>query len=506
MPWQVLSVLALAGFAAAAVFHGIATVFFPVLNDFWGNAFAATHWSWTATQQWNGFFPPGYPTILTLLPGPRLVESAFYFNVASGVALLAAAMLFLQRRTTPLAALVGAVLIALHPLVITQILTTGPDAAFVALAVGGALVAFVAAARPGPASSWQMLCAGMLLGAACWIRYHGLNWAAAVFAAAWLIGGRTATRPVAIGAAVFGVWALALAALGLAADDLGALTRDQAFNVYSRLVHPVNWFHLDREPIPATIAEAIARDPVAFRQNYLAFGAPHLWYGAVCLVAAAVARDEARRFAQFVLCLGLVFVPVVNLGASPRGVASFVPLVIMAAVWAGADAVSRLRGQWRTAAASLVSASVLAGAGYAWWPPIARYVEEARFRSMRAAQIETILRADRVKLATQVFAVADFYFVHAPGWDVASYFPRFKGGWPTLDLPQFLEVYPPPSTAGLDPFLDDCQRFGVSHLVLSDASGGMFRELGQVYDGRRASDRLTEVGSLPGTRVFRIVR
>ncbi|MBP7775607.1 MAG: glycosyltransferase family 39 protein [Acidobacteria bacterium] len=496
----------LAAFVLASVALGEATGFFPVLSDFWGNAFAATHWKWSARQQWNGFYPPGYPTILAALPGRRLVESAYYFNLVAGVGLLLSVWAFTARWAGAAAALVAMVAVAAHPLVLTQVLTTGPDALFLTLAVAGALVAFTAISRRLP-SARLLVAAGLLLGTASWVRYHGLSWALAVLAAALVVGGgRRVLRPVAMGAAVFVSFAAGLALLGIAAGDLGALARDQAFNVYKGHVGAVDWFHLDRASLPATIGEAIARDPSAFWQSYLSFGLPHLWLGLACVLAAAVASGAARRFALFVLGIGLAFVPLVNLGASPRGIASLVPLVLVAVTWGVADALTRIDRRWmRTAAAGVALLSAAAYVWHSWLPEHRRYLEEVRYRSARAVEIEALLRADRVQLGTQVFAVADFHFVNAPGWHVGNYFPRIAGGWPTLDLPEFLDTYPPPSTANLDAFLDDCRRFGISHLVLSDASGALFPALGQLFDGRVTSARVADIGGIPGVRIFRIV-
>jgi Dolichyl-phosphate-mannose-protein mannosyltransferase len=493
-------------FALLASLFGRETGYYTVLNDFWGNAFAATHWKWSARQQWNGFFPPGYPTILHVLPGRRLVESAYLFNVVSGVVLLWAVW-EAMRRWAGLAAAVAALLaVSMHPMIVTQVLTTGPDASFVTLAVAGALLAF-SAAGGRPASLAVAVGAGACLGLACWIRFHGLTWGAAVLIAALLTGGRQAVAPVLKAGAIFTIVVGLLAWVGLAAGDLGALTRDQAFNVYSRLIHPVNWFHLDREPIPQSLVAAVARNPEAFWRNYLAFSAPHLWLGLGCIIAALIARGRSRRFALFALMTGVLFVPIVNLGASPRGIASYVPLVLMAVVWAASDVLTRISqraARW-TAISIVVAASAMYG-WLAWTPEISRYLDEARFRSVRASQIEQMLLADRVKIGTQVFAVADFYFVHAPGWHVGNYFPRIKGGWPVIDLPEYLTTYPPPSTENLDAFLDDCLRFGVSHLVLGDGAGAMFRELGQLFDGRIDSERTTLMGEVSGIRVYRIVR
>lgn len=503
---QLGACLLLGLFALFAWLFGRETAYYTVLNDFWGNAFAATHWKWSARQQWNGFYPPGYPTILHVLPGHRLVESAYLFNVASGVVLLWAVWEAMRRWAGLAAAAAALVAVSMHPIVVTQVLTTGPDASFVTLAIAGALLAF-SAAHGRPASLAVAVGAGACLGLACWIRFHGLTWGPAVLIAAVLTGGRQAVAPVVRAGAVFAIFVALLASVGLAAGDLSRLTRDQAFNVYSHLVQPVNWFHLDRESIPQSLVAAVARNPEAFRRNYLAFSAPHLWLGIGCVIAAVISRGRARLFALFVLTTGVAFVPVVNLGASPRGIASYVPLVLVAAVWAAVDAISRLRHEAARWVLSLVViATSVAYAWLTWAPEISRYLEEARFRSTRATQIEQILLDNRVKIGTQVFAVADFYFVHAPGWHVGNYFPRIKGGWPDIDLPEYLTTYPPPSTESLNAFLDDCVRFGVSHLVLADGSGALFRELGQLFDGRLVSDRVTQVGEALGIRVFRILR
>ena len=159
-------------YAWACVAHGRATGFYVPLNDFWGNAFAANTWAWVASLQWNGFFPPGYPTVLSVLPGSRLVESAFFFNVLLGVALMLIVWASVRRLSAEPAALASMALVAVHPVVLTQVLTTGADALLVALAVAGALALFHSAtgAKPG---LYLAVAAGVLLGSSGWVRYHG---------------------------------------------------------------------------------------------------------------------------------------------------------------------------------------------------------------------------------------------------------------------------------------------------------------------------------------------
>jgi hypothetical protein len=498
----------IAVYAGLCVAHGNTSAFMTVLNDFWGNAFAADYWEWNASRVWNGFFPPGYPFLLTVLPGRRLIESAYYFNVLAGILLLAGIFTTLKRLQGVPPALVAIVLVALHPMVLTQVLTTGPDAAFVTCAVIGALLLF-AAATSERASARSALLAGCLLAAAGWLRYHAFLWSGAVLVAAVLVGGPFRLRQVATVAVPILLSGLGLVALGLAAGDLLLVQRDQAFNVYTRLLEAPNWnwFHLPTSDVlPKTIGEAIARNPEAFWRNYVAFSAPHVWLLFLPAVAIAVGTGRARRFGAFVFISSILFVPVVNLGASPRGVASVVPLTLIAGAWAITDVLTRLRNRTlRVLVAAVVAVLVVIHVARVWAPEIREYVRAARFRADVSSSLEATLRADRVRFAAQVFSTADLYFLGASGWQVRNYHPRIIGGWPTVDLAGYFEVFPALSTTSLDDLLNDCQRFGITHLVLGAASSLAQQELGSIYDGSLTSARLVELPGLAGVRVFRIV-
>jgi hypothetical protein len=267
----------------------------------------------------------------------------------------------------------------------------------------------------------------------------------------------------------------------------------------------VNWFHVQDERLPATVLEAIDRDRAAFVRNYLAFSAPHLWLAVPLVAAVVLASDRVRRFAWFTLATGVIFVPWVNLGGSPRGLASYVPLVIVAVVAAVASRLATMTSRpLRIVAALAIAIATGLSAAPVWYRDLSQFLQGVHARAAVSREIERVLRADRVRLAAQVFSVADFYFVGATGWNPRSYHPHVIGGWPTVDLPGFLETYPPPSTRTLDAFLDDCLRFGITHVVLSSAAGQAQRELGQLFDGRLTSLRVVDLGGVPGVRVFRI--
>ena len=453
---------------------------------------------------WNGFFPPGYPFLLAVLPGRRLIQSAYYLNVIAGVGLVLAAGWFLHRRVVWWLALAGMLLTGTHPLVLTQVLTTGPDAPFVALSTAGALLLYQALVSD---RARLAIGAGVALGAAGWLRYHAFPWAAGLLIAAALVGwSRGRITRVATAGAVILVFGLALVTLGIAAGDLASLQRDAAFNTHTRLIQAPNWFHLPAPGnLPQTVGAAIAANPEVFWRNYTAFSAPHIWLFVTPFLAVLVGTAEARRFGIFTLIAAAFFVPVVNLGASPRGVACVVPLMVIAGIWAVADVATRLPARLRPAFAAL--AVVVVGVmAQAWWrPEITAYLDAARFRAAMSRELEAKLRADRVKFGMQVFATTELYFLGASGWQVGNYHPRIIGGWPTFDLPGYNETYPPLDTSSLDSLLDDCQRYGVTHLALGTASSLVTRELGQLFDGRLGSSRVVEIAGFPGVRLFRIV-
>lgn len=443
-PSAVIALTAALCYALTCIAHGNSVAQFTVLNDFWGNAFAADHWEWNARRMWNGFFPPGYPFLLTILPGQRMLTSAYTFNVLAGTVLLLAVWRFMQHAGATWTGVLAMSLVALHPLLLAQVLTTGPDAAFVTLAVVGALLIFGATVLPQPSLRAAVI-GGMALAAAGWLRYHAFPFSAAVFVAAAVVGGRARVRLVAFAALPVLLAGVALLCLGWAAGDPWAVLRDQAFNTYTRLIQGPNWFQLPpASAFPSTVGEAIARDPAAFRRNYVAFSAPHLWLVLPPVAALILGSRVARLFGLYALIVSALFVPVVNLGASPRGVACVVPLVLIAGAWAIGDSLGRVRSEvFRHAWATVAVSCLIAFVWTQWKPETSAYLEAVRYRHRVSTTLEAILRADRVKIAMQVFSTTDLYFLGATGWRVASYHPRVVGGWPTIDLPGYNESYPP---------------------------------------------------------------
>ena len=74
-----------------------------------------------------------------------------------------------------------------------------------------------------------------------------------------------------------------------------------------------------------------------------------------------------------------------------------------------------------------------------------------------------------------------------------------------VPLAGYEELYPPPSTQSLDQFLTDCQKVGVTHLVLTSAATLVLPDLGKLFAGSLVSSRVVDVPAIPGVRIFRLV-
>lgn len=105
----------------------------------------------------------------------------------------------------------------------------------------------------------------------------------------------------------------------------------------------------------------------------------------------------------------------------------------------------------------------------------------AGYEWRRAVELE--LRAQGVTSPLQVYGDAGFHFVTPVGAGWYSYIPYFNGGWPRLDLYGLDQVLPELATSNLDAFLLDCERRGITHVVLSGTAGYLLPALSEVYDG-----------------------
>jgi hypothetical protein len=490
------------GLAAMAAWLGWRIRHYPVLNDFWPLFIQAGTLDWSNVESFkNGFFPPGYAVFLSLLPGQYVLAQAYYANVAFSVATVMVTYVAARNLAGPAGGFAAATLTALHPLSFALMMTTGPDAGCIfMLWTGFCLLHAAVSAGNSRSRRWSGWIAGVLFAVAILWRYHALVYAVASLAAVFAV-----TRGRVVWRAAIGVGA-ALAVLGglsLFPGFSSQLARAQAFGVWEAL-HPVNWYHMPTD-FPPSIAAVIRAEPEAFLRAYWQFHRPYLWLLAPPVLAALLVRGGGRRFALSLVILQIVYLPVVGVGTSPRGVAPVVPATMLS--------IGLLIGhvqQWlprslpQIARTALPAALVLAVAARSWWRDNRSFIEAsiAGYESRSAVELE--LRAQGVTAPLQVFGDAGFHFVLYPGRGWYSYLPRSNGGWPRLDLYGLDRIAPEIRTDSLDDFVEDCKRNGITHIVLGPTVGALLPDLAQVFTGERAHPSLNQTASVAGFKIFAI--
>jgi hypothetical protein len=294
-----------------------------------------------------------------------------------------------------------------------------------------------------------------------------------------------------------------LAALSLLPGFSPQLARAQAFGVWEAM-HAVNWYQMPTD-FPPSVQAVIRAEPELFLQTYWRFHRPYVWLVVPPFLAAIALRGRARRVAVSILVLELIYLPVVGVGTSLRGFAPVVPLTMACTGLLMAWSAKRLeRLLPRALAVGVPMALTIWAVGPSWIPANQAFVEASitGFEWRRAVELE--LRAEGVTAPLQVFGDAVFHFVLEPGPGWYSYLARSNGGWPRLDLYRLKEVAPELETTSLDAFVLDCERSGITHIVIGSTAGGLNAELGELYSGHRTHPVLHQTATVAGFKIYKV--
>ncbi len=486
-----------AGCGAAIVWTG----FHVSRNDFWGNVALAQQGRPTSLASWyNPFYPFGYALLLRSFE-PSPIVPAHLLNIASGVVLIATVGRIATRLAGPAWGLGACVVMSMHPQIFQYVTTPGPDIAVAAL-VALAFDRLLASSDPvDPAASHRRLWpAGVLLGAAALLRYHALVLGVLVIAAAALGWPAVRRRTVPALAALAAVYALQMT-VTMAAHH-GPFHTGQAL-VFQKLVHPVNWFHIDDASAPATAREVIAAAPAAFVSAYLRQLTPLALLlapsGLLILVATVPA---VRRLGLVALMILVPYIVIVAAGGSSR---ADLPVLFLMATSAAAAA-QALGSRLSARSLPLVRPVGLAGAllvGLVWGLPWLRAdygtVKYRRQDDQIFRRVESTLRLDGVVSAKEVFASdLTLYFPTLPG-----YTPRTNGTWLRYDGAAYNARFPELCVESVACFLQDARASGVTHLVLTSAVHDLSPEVEPLY-GAQDSHPITLLGQEGSFRIFRL--
>ena len=499
--WRAATSAYIVAFGAGCVAAIVWTGFHVSRNDFWGNLALAQQGMPTSLASWyNPFYPFGYALLLrSFEPSPLL--PAHLLNVLCGVVLIATVGRIAARQTGVAWGLGACVVMSVHPQIFQYVTTPGPDIAVAAL-VALAFDRLLASSDPvDPAASHQRLWpAGVLLGAAALLRYHALVLGGLVIAAAAIGWPAVRRRAVPALAALAAVYALQMTVT--MAAHRGPFHTGQAL-VFQKLVHPVNWFHIDDASAPATVREVIVAAPSAFVSAYLRQLIPlALLLVPSALLAVLAVSSAVRRFAAVALTILVPYIVVVSAGGSSR---ADLPVLFLPAASAIAVA-EALRIRLAARSPSIVRACGVAGAllaGLVWGLPWLRAdygtVKHRRQDDQIFRRVESTLRLDGVVSAKEVFASdLTLYFPTLPG-----YRPRTNGTWLRYDGTAFNVRFPELCVESVACFLQDARALGVTHLVLTSAVHDLSPEVVPLYAASDAGP-ITLLGQEGSFRIFRL--
>jgi hypothetical protein len=497
---RALFALLIATLVSISVWLGLRTQHYPVLNDFWALLFQSSRFDWSHLDSFkNGFFPPGYGVFLSLIGGKHVLANAYYASLSFAAGTLLVTYWATERVTTSAAALAAAALTAFYPLNFSLMMTSGPDIGCVFMLWTAFCLLHVGISseegRTRAAAGWA---AGLLFSVAILWRYHALVYASCALIAVFCVTRGPLDWRAGLGV---GVALLVLASLSLLPGFSEQLARAQAFNVWKAL-HPVNWYHMPRN-VPQTVGAVVWPEHSAFVRVYWEFNRPYLWLLVPPLIAALVARERQRHIAVSILVLELLYLPVVGIGFSPRGVALIIPATMLCVGLLIGEIQLRLSSVLPPPLAAALPLVILTGFfARPWWNENRGFIHASIAGYEWRRDVELELRAQGVKHPLQVFSDAGLHFVLYPGPGWYSYLTRGNGGWPRLDMYDLERLAPEFRTDSLAGFVEDCQRSGITHVVLSPTSGALLPELAHVFSGQRFHPNLQYTSTVRGLKVF----
>jgi 4-amino-4-deoxy-L-arabinose transferase-like glycosyltransferase len=487
-------------YAAASVLAASSSGFLVDRNDFWALAQLARQVDLHAPATLhNGLYPFGYPLVLALL-GPNPALPALFLSIGCGGVLIAAAYGLARLVVGAPWAFAAALMLGLQPQVVRYATTASPDVVVAALAAAGFSAIVRAARADAPESRRSEWLGGILFGLAALLRYHALVLAAAAIGAGWLIRTRPKRLPWRVCLAVAAIYALQVVVN--AAAGLGPLATAQSFNVY-KLVHGVNWFHVDPSMATGSIADVIRASPGKFASAWVQALVPSLLLLVPSFLLALFPGVPGRlgRFAA--ITIGL-YLPVVTMGSSSRADLPVLVLVATSAI-ALADQIWRRRRSLSSFSPPLhglvvlaVAVGVLASAR-AFLRQDYGLVKHRQDTANLYRRVEARLVAGGVTQSTQVFASdLSLYFRNLPG-----HTPWTNGSWLRVDGGRYSEEFPELCVSSIGCFERDAAKYGITHLVLTPEAPQLSPAMGALFE-ETAACTCEALGSEGVFRLYRL--
>lgn len=497
--WRIWIYAAL--YSIALVFANYRTGFHVGLNDFWGNYYHAENLDFAnARSLYDGFYPIGYPVLLRGMPVDDLLAAGFLLAAAARVMFIGLfGSLALALVSGPWA-LIATISLSLIPRMFQHVLTPTADIPMLIPLLSGAALQLLAVVSEGTRRQrvWNMIGAGVLLGAAGLLRQHALAMALGLMIGCALV------RPRCIGwVLVAGVSCLLAYSpqmmISMAAGH-GPLETSQYVNIY-KMTHGVE---LRDIPLDLThdIRDIVSADPGRFLRAW----AEHLVRMLPLLVPAVVAGFwpsdvTLRRIGRIVAIGGALYLAVVSTGWSHRAVLPILPwtVVLTGAVLHRAIGSLTLRDDAAGRRVVAVGSLVLLVAGMYASNRNARLVSGYMETHHRYALVERLVESTGAVHPKQVYTTdGSLYLPFTP-----PHFPYFDGTWGLFSLYEYAERYPRLDTSSVESFRRACLREGITHVVLPSNAPNVSKTFGTMLSDREQTTGFDRLGDVGGFTVFR---
>jgi len=509
--WCLLIISYLLIYGGICILVSSYTNFHVSLNDFWGVYYLSENLDINTPESFsNRFCPIGYTIFLKSLSFGNPIVAAHLMNIFFGLALLGGIAYLCVITVGPGWAMLCILILSILPKFCEYITIPGPDIGMAAfLTIGGALLLRGSVIMPKDDRIKRfIIVGGIFCGLAALWRYHGLVVAFGLILFTAIVS-RKVFRHFMLGfSSMMFVYAIQIFFNILSGRS--PFETASSFNAFIT-IHGVDWRHVSQmvDKIPKSALAVILDSPSSFIQTYIYTVLRYLPFFIPALLCVFLLKKKIYVKIGMVISLTFIlYVLVVSVGAgySQRvdiPLLSFtVYSIIVLLKFMRENYLVQKKVHKGTAIITLTAIfCVVIILFSSFFMTSYREVKRRKMVNMRFLTIERILLEEgTVSHARQVFT-DDFnlYFPHL------RYFrPYLNGGWRRYDLHDYNEKYPDLAVDSVERFLDDCHKHNISHLVLTNRTRRLSRQIHKIYSGEMTSNQITKIADFPRIKVFRI--
>lgn len=480
------------------------------LNDFWGVLYYAKHLSISEPASlYNGFYPIGYPFLLSFVPYAYVTYFAFVINIISaGLFVGLISKFFFLMKDSGWGVVIVFLLTISYPLIFRYASTTSADMATAAFSIAGVYFLWKNEFQ-NSLHDHQMgndVLSGLFFGLSAIFRGHGIIAAAAILLAYTAVTGvRRLWMRKTILIPLFFIYLIQIG-VNLFSGH-GALETGQNFTAYLTF-NRISWLHIPPEAYSFSVVEQFFKDPIGFVKLFIPLFLRLIIYGLpACLCVFFLRNALEKKYAWFVFLATILYAIPIAIGTSATDRGPF-PILGMAIICVGLLSMELWsRGRvFLSSSKSLRSLVIIILASTVLWIAGKWVSEDWNFLSFFRAQnenfrqIETKLVENGMKNSKEVFT--NDLILYFPG--VPPFSPYTNGGWENYSLWGYREQFPEIPTDSWETFISACSANNIKFIVLTPGAGSLAKFIGKLYNDKFQPAEVELISSVGNTKIFKV--